>query len=114
LFGIAKHVALDELRRRHRRAGQSADDVDLETLPDHNEPPADAAIESKEAITVVTSFLEKECDDHDRRLYRLRYVDDRSQEAAASEAGLTRIQIRRWETKFRDRLLRYLKRSKYV
>ena len=114
LFGIAKHVALDELRRRHRREGKNVDEVDLESIPDEADVAADASLESKEAITMVTSFLEKECDARDRELYRLRYVEDRSQEATATEAKLTRIQIRRWETKFREKLLRFLKRSKYV
>ena len=37
-----------------------------------------------------------------------------SQVDAAQAAGITRIQIRRWETKFRARLLRFLKRADYV
>src|SRR6185503_20472226 len=57
LFGIAKHVALDELRRRHRKSGQSADDVDLESIPDTTEPSPDATLEAKEAIGVVNAFL---------------------------------------------------------
>ena len=33
---------------------------------------------------------------------------------AAKAAGLTRIQVRRWEMKFRTRMLKYLKRVRYV
>jgi DNA-directed RNA polymerase specialized sigma subunit len=62
----------------------------------------------------VGTFLEKECDERDRKLYDLRYRDERSQEDAAKAAGLTRIQVRRWETKFRTRMLKYLKRVRYV
>src|SRR5687767_7438855 len=110
LFGIAKHVALDELRRRHRKGGASLDDYDMESLPDTDEVAPDEGIATRQAIDVVTRFLEEECDARDKVLYNFRYVEDRSQEATASAAGLTRIQIRRWETKFRARLLRYLKR----
>lgn len=116
LFGIGKHVALDELRRRHRQAGTpSAEEVELESIPD-TDPDAspEESLGAKQAIATVAAFLAEECDEKDRRLYLLRYGDDLSQEATADAAGLTRIQIRRWETKFRERLLRYLKRVKYV
>jgi RNA polymerase sigma factor (sigma-70 family) len=114
LFGIAKHVSLDELRRRHRKIGASSDELDLESLPDTDEASPEQSLETKQVINLVSGFIENECDARDRVLYQLRYGEDRSQEAAATAAGLTRIQVRRWESKFRARLLRYLKRVKYV
>ncbi len=115
LAGITKHVALDELRRRSRRRTESMSDLDLDrvALIDPEVSP-EATLESKQAIQTVSTFLEKECDERDRRLYELRYHDERSQEDVARTAGLTRIQIRRWETKFRSRMLKYLKRVRYV
>ncbi len=115
LAGITKHVVLDELRRRSRRRTESMSDLDLERVVqvDDDRSP-EATLESKQAIETVESFLSQECDDRDRKLYELRYRDERSQEDAAKAAGLTRIQVRRWETKFRTRMLKYLKRVRYV
>jgi DNA-directed RNA polymerase specialized sigma subunit len=44
---------------------------------------------------LVTTFLANECDERDRKLYTLRYERELSQVDAASEARLTRIQVRR-------------------
>lgn len=115
LAGITKHVVLDELRKRQRRRTEPMTALDLERVAPVD--PADspeASLEVKQAILTVERFLRDECDDKDRRLYALRYGEERSQSDAARAAGLTRIQVRRWETKFRDRMLRYLKRVKYV
>ena len=110
LLGIGKHVALSDLRRR--RSLDPAADVEAvaaeapETLEDQ--------LHAKHAQDLVREFLQQACDERDRRLYALRYRHEQTQEAAAQAAGLTRIQLRRWETKFRARLLRYLKRVKYL
>jgi len=115
LAGITKHVVLDELRRRSRRRTEPMSDLEIERIAQVDEELSpDATLESKQAIETVESFLKKECDDRDRKLYELRYRDERSQEEAAKAAGLTRIQVRRWETKFRTRMLKYLKRVRYV
>jgi RNA polymerase sigma factor (sigma-70 family) len=115
LAGITKHVVIDELRRRSRIKVEPMSELELERLmtADDDRSP-EATLESKQAIETVESFLKKECDDRDRRLYQLRYRDERTQEDAAKAAGLTRIQVRRWETKFRTRMLKYLKRVRYV
>jgi RNA polymerase sigma-70 factor (ECF subfamily) len=109
LFGIARHVVLDQLRRQGSRR---------ETLELVDEPgPApeyEETLDEKQGRELVQSFLDEHCDQRDRTLFALRFVDDLSQLAAAEAAGLTRIQVRRWETKFRSRLLRYLKRASYV
>jgi RNA polymerase sigma factor (sigma-70 family) len=115
LVGVARHVALDALRRSARRKEQiEAPD----TLERHAEvaatPDVAASVDQRRAEELVRRFLADECDEKDRALYRLRYDEDQSQEAAAEALGLTRIQVRRRETKFRERLLRYLKRADYV
>jgi RNA polymerase sigma-70 factor, ECF subfamily len=115
LAGITKHVVLDELRRRSRRRTESMSDLDLDRIAHVDEGTSpEATLETKQAIETVETFLEKECDERDRKLYELRYRDERSQEESAKAAGLTRIQVRRWETKFRTRMLKYLKRVRYV
>jgi RNA polymerase sigma-70 factor, ECF subfamily len=115
LAGITKHVVLDELRRRSRRRTESMSDLDVDRIAHVDEAVSpEATLEAKQAIETVGTFLEKECDERDRKLYDLRYRDERSQEDAAKAAGLTRIQVRRWETKFRTRMLKYLKRVRYV
>jgi RNA polymerase sigma-70 factor (ECF subfamily) len=113
LVGIGKHVLLDEVRRRNAREIPSELDADSLQMADEA-PSPEETIEERRARELVARFLADECDDKDRRLFELRFHDDLAQEGAAKEAGLTRIQVRRWETKFRARLLRFLKRARYV
>jgi RNA polymerase sigma factor (sigma-70 family) len=121
LCGIARNVMLDELRKRARRGEvlEPAEAIEQREAavgggataePAH---PADS-IDERRGRDLVDTFLTAECDDRDRTLFQLRYREELSQVEAASRAGLTRIQVRKWETKFRGRLLRYLKRSNYV
>jgi RNA polymerase sigma-70 factor (ECF subfamily) len=113
LIGIGKHVMLDEVRRRNAREIPSDLDEDSLSIPDEA-PTPEETIEERRARELVARFLAEDCDDKDRRLFDLRFKEDLPQEGAAKAAGLTRIQVRRWETKFRARLLRFLKRAKYV
>lgn len=109
LFGIARHVVLDQLRRRSSRRET------LELVDEPGPPPAyEETLDEKQGRELVRRFVGEHCDDRDRKLFALRYEQELSQVATARAAGLTRIQVRRWESKFRARLLRYLKRSGYV
>ena len=114
LAGITKHVVCDELRRSLRIREVSVEDLQASEQPEDAGPSPDARMESEQAKGVVRRFLEEACDDRDRKLYALRYQEGHSQEAAAHAAGLTRIQVRRWEAKFRARMLKHLKRVGYV
>jgi RNA polymerase sigma-70 factor (ECF subfamily) len=113
LIGIGKHVMLDEVRRRNAREIPSDLTESHLQLAD-DQPSAEESIEGLRARELVNQFLQNECDERDRKLFELRFRDDLAQEASAQAAGLTRIQVRRWETKFRARLLRFLKRANYV
>lgn len=113
LIGVARNVALKELERRARGArirpiGEVAGEL--------TEPPrvSEESLDERRGRELVAEFLARECSDRDRRLFQLRFDDGLSQEAAAGAAGLTRIQVRRWETKLKARLLQYLKRAQYV
>lgn len=113
LLGIARNVALDDMRKRLRRRES------MEAVPEASaqpEPPsfAEQRIDEKTGAALVTRFLHEECADKDRTLFALRFTAELSQKATAHSARLTRIQVRRWETKFRARLLRYLKRAGYL
>jgi RNA polymerase sigma factor (sigma-70 family) len=114
LIGIARHVVLDQLRRQARRGEviEAPEVIDQRTVSDVADP--EVTGDERRARDLVLAFLETECDDRDRRLYALRYERELSQVDAAGAAGLTRIQVRRWEKKFRERLLRFLKRADYV
>jgi RNA polymerase sigma factor (sigma-70 family) len=114
LIGIARHVVLDQLRR-HARHGEvlAAPEVLETTVDDGNETIADSE-DAQRGRSLVLAFLERECDDRDRTLYALRFERELSQVETGAAAGLTRIQIRRWERRFRERLLRFLKRADYV
>jgi RNA polymerase sigma-70 factor (ECF subfamily) len=113
LNGIARHLVLDRLRKQARRGEILASPDQLDATV--GEPPdVEATADEKRGRELVARFLETECDERDRTLYALRYERDLSQVDAARGAKLTRIQVRRWETKFRGRLLRFLMRADYV
>lgn len=114
LIGIARHVVLDRLRSsaRHGELLAAPDVIEAMAAP----LPAEAELSENDrrADDLVGSFLAIECDERDRTLYELRYGRALTQAETGSTAGLSRIQVRRWETKFRARLLRFLKRADYV
>ena len=113
LIGIARNVALKEIERRavQRARTTPVDDLTEEVVP---LPPSAESIDERRGRDLVVAFLSDTCTDQDRHLFRLRFDDGLSQEAAASAAGLTRIQVRRWENKLKARLLRFLKRAQYL
>jgi RNA polymerase sigma factor (sigma-70 family) len=119
LIGISRNVALDDLRRRARRGETlvAPEGIELAAAADDAAPEAREVAESldrRRARELVASYLSEECDERDRRLYQLRFDEELPQTEAAERAGLTRIQVRRWETGFKARLLRYLKRADFV
>ena len=115
LCGIARNLVLDRLRKDARHGEVLAAPEVLEAVST-GESAIDRGLSDDErrGRELVEAFLAAECDDRDRSLYALRYERELSQVEAAGAAGLTRIQVRRWETKFRARLLRFLKRADYV
>jgi RNA polymerase sigma-70 factor (ECF subfamily) len=115
LAGIARNLVLDRLRKQARHGEVLAAPEVLDTTY-AGESPTDRerSEDERRGRELVTTFLETACDERDRSLYGLRYERELSQVDAARTAGLTRIQVRRWETKFRARLLRYLKRADYM
>lgn len=112
LVGIARNIVLDQLRRRARHGEVLEAPEQLDALAADEAATPDE--EERRGRDLVFTFLESTCDDRDRRMYALRFSQELSQEDAAREAGLTRIQIRRWEVKFRKRLLQFLRRADYV
>jgi RNA polymerase sigma factor (sigma-70 family) len=123
LCGIARNVVLDDLRRAARRGEviEPGDVVEQRQAAAAGGGPVGAGgahpaetIDERRGRDLVATFVQEECDERDRTLFELRFRQELTQVDAARQAGLTRIQVRKWETKFRGRLLRYLKRSNYV
>ena len=117
LFAIAKNYVVDEYRRRDAalRRFESADgDAELETVPAEGDgvDPAVAA-EEREVTRLLGEFLTR-CDEKLRRYYELRCKGQRTQDEVAAEMGLTRIQVRRIEARFRRDLLAHLKGEGYL
>lgn len=115
LCGIARNLVLDRIRKQMRHGEVLAAPDALDAVGT-----GESAIErelsedERRGRELVATFLAEQCDERDRSLYDLRYERELSQVDAANAAGLTRIQVRRWEDKFRGRLLRFLKRADYV
>ncbi len=114
LNGIAKNLVLDWLRKQARHGEVLATPEVLDAAGAAEPPAWEGSEDERRGRALVAEFLETACDGRDRALYALRHERELSQDDAAREAGLTRIQVRRWETKFRARLLRFLKRADYV
>jgi RNA polymerase sigma factor (sigma-70 family) len=111
LLGVARNTAM---RALERRAGESARFAPLDEDEAGPPPAPEQDLHAARGRELVAAFLAGACDDRDRKLFQLRFDEGLSQEAAAQAAGLTRIQVRRWESKLRARLLRQLKRAGYV
>lgn len=115
LNGIARNLVLDRMRKdaRHGEVLAAPDVFDSIADPS-SDTDREIGADERRGRELVERFLDQECDDRDRRLYELRFARELSQVEAALTVNLTRIQLRRWETKFRARLLRFLKRADYV
>lgn len=113
LLGIARHLVLDRLRSNARHREVITAPALLEATV-AQPPEVDLADDERRVRELVSDFLQRECDERDRVLYEHRFQRELTQTDAAAAAGLSRIQVRRWETKFRARLLRFLKRADYV
>lgn len=82
LFGIARNAALDELRRRKRRAGLDADLEDVWTRP-----PDEAAERSLRRATVRAALAE--LDPRERELLALKYAGGLSNAEIARMTGMS-------------------------
>lgn len=114
LIGIARNVAFKEVERaavRDRRTEPLEETTaEIAALG----PEIEDTLDARRARELVARFLTEQCDDRDRKLFRLRYDEGLAQEQAAREVGASRIQLRRWEKKFHTRLIRFLRREKYL
>lgn len=113
LLGIARNVAFKELERRAVQGARHAPVEDVEETLAAPPPAAEETIHARRGREVVGAFL-AQCGEQDRRLVALRYDEGLSLEATGRAAGLTKIQVRRWDAKFRARLERYLRRMRYL
>ena len=99
VFGIARNAALDELRKRKRRAALESDPEDFDA------PPPDELAETSLRREVVRKAL-AELDDADRELVALKYMAGLSNAEIARVLGLsesnTGTRLHRTITKLRE------------
>lgn len=112
LCAIARHVAIDAVRRRSASHAAAAELAEVSELAPASEGP-DVLSEEAEARRLVEVFEER-LSAKDRLLFNCRFRDGQTQEGAAEALGLTRIQVRRAEARLRAELLEYLKSSGYL
>ncbi|WP_241758895.1 RNA polymerase sigma factor [Pyxidicoccus parkwayensis] len=111
LMGIARNVLLEQSRNRELAVG-------LEPFEGQGEVPEDngglaQALEDREVEALVAGFKEG-LSTEERRLFELRFGEGLAQETAASQMGLTRIQVRRREHGIKTRLLGFLQARGYL
>lgn len=109
LMGIARNVLLEQLRNREVAVG-------LE--PFEGEVAEEGGglgqlLEDREVEALVAGFKEG-LSQEELRLFELRFGEGLAQEAAASQMGLTRIQVRRREHGIKTRLLEFLQARGYL
>jgi RNA polymerase sigma-70 factor, ECF subfamily len=108
---IARNVLLEQSRNRELAVG-------LEPFEGQGEVPEDngglaQALEDREVEALVAGFKEG-LSTEERRLFELRFGEGLAQETAASQMGLTRIQVRRREHGIKTRLLGFLQARGYL
>ncbi|MCP3142975.1 RNA polymerase sigma factor [Pyxidicoccus xibeiensis] len=111
LMGIARNVLLEQTRNREVSVG-------LEPFGDPAEVTEDGGglaqtLEDREVEALVAGFKEG-LTTEERRLFELRFGEGLAQETAASQLGLTRIQVRRREHGIKTRLLGFLQARGYL
>jgi RNA polymerase sigma factor (sigma-70 family) len=118
LYAIARNYVIDELRRRS---------ATLELFAEIEDAPRDAInseltcsgcdpsfhVEEREIERLLSEFLQSR-DDLTQSYYHWRYEETLTQSAVGHKLGLTRIQIRRIEARFKRELLSYFKDNGYL
>ncbi|MGE0867969.1 MAG: RNA polymerase sigma factor [Kofleriaceae bacterium] len=113
LLRITKNLMIDRFRKRRRANARDAGNLDnVDDLPDANVELTVAPEDDLhwKALSAVTAELVASLDDESRAVVRLRYEQELSQDAAASELGCTRRRIRTIERRIEAELRRRLKR----
>lgn len=110
LMGIARNVLLEQLRQRE----VVGVDEPFEGLAEAEEGGGlEETLEDREVEALLASFKEG-LPEQERQLFELRFREGMAQEQAASELGLTRIQVRRREFGLKTRLLGFLQARGYL
>jgi RNA polymerase sigma-70 factor (ECF subfamily) len=109
LLTVARCAAIDLLRADGKLSRES---VSFEQTPQLTELPLDAPGPERDALDsefqrLVAGFL-GDRSEQERRLVRLRFVEDVAQEDAAARLELTRSELRTRERRLREAFARYL------
>lgn len=115
LFGIARNHVLNELRRSELLVHLGDDEIDEAAVPAGGAAPSEVepTLEEREVTRLLDAFL-VESSPVERQLFQLRFRDEKGQEEAARDMGLSRIRLRRVEYQLKKRLLGYLKKNGYL
>jgi RNA polymerase sigma factor (sigma-70 family) len=111
LFRIARNVMITEATAAHR-APKVTEDGNVPELESLAPTPAEVA-EREEMVRLVRDFLHARPED-ERSLYEARFRQGDSQAAAARRLGLSRITIRRTESRLKQAFVRFLMRQGLV
>jgi len=110
LLGIARNVALEQLRRRDLPAGLDFEEVAGAELSDTQ---GEQLHEDRELEGLLEEFR-RGLKGPEAQLYELRFVESLPQEDASARLGLSRIQLRRRERALKQRLLEHLHARGYL
>ena len=119
LAAIARNYLINELRVREEPVSDAALEAALGAGSDSgialSAPPRgpEELAEGAEITTIVEGFL-AERTERERDVFKARFLEQRTQDAAAGATGLSRIQVRRIEAHLRVDLLTRLKQSGYL
>jgi RNA polymerase sigma-70 factor (ECF subfamily) len=109
LMGIARNVLLEQTRNREVAVGLEP----FESEVAEEGGGLGQLLEDREVEALVAGFKQG-LSAEEQRLFELRFGEGLAQETAASQMGLTRIQVRRREHGIKTRLLEFLQARGYL
>ncbi|MHB1845637.1 MAG: RNA polymerase sigma factor [Deltaproteobacteria bacterium] len=113
LAAVARNWAINEARRA--RPTELLDELPQDADPSLAEPVVTPETEALDGeLVALLGRFRAGLDPLSGRLFELRFERGLGQEAAASELGKSRIQLRRLERRLKGRLLGYLKQAGYL
>ncbi len=113
LFGIARNLVLNELRRNDLLVPVGGDEELAPAAAGGLALAPEPTLEEREIERLLAAFL-AEASPVERGLFELRFRDGEKQDDAARALALSRVQVRRVEYKLKRRLLAYLKKHGYL
>jgi RNA polymerase sigma factor (sigma-70 family) len=115
IFSIAKNLVLRELARTDRARPTDLTEECWGSAPTLSERPerSPEKLSSDQQLTAIVNAFAETLEADERDIFRVRFVEEETQEAAALTLGVTRARVKTVEKDLRDRFLAACRTSGY-